>query len=71
MTYAEVQQMIDRVRWLGGSVSFTHPESMPQAVVLIDWGLPLQVIRKTGTMPDILVEAVDEFFVKVENSQAA
>ena len=44
---------------------------MPQAVIIIDWGLPLQVIRKTGTMPDILVEAVDEFFEKVENSQAA
>ena len=48
-----------------------HPESMPQAVIIIDWGLPLQVVRKTGTMPDILVEAIDEFFQKVENSQAA
>ena len=71
MTYAEVQTMIDRVRWMGCSVTFHHPESMPQAVIIIYWGLPLQVVRKTGTMPDILVEAVDEFFVKVENSQAA
>ena len=71
MLYSEVQGMIDSIRWMGGSVSFTHPESMPQAVIIIDWGLPLQVIRKTGTMPDILVEAVDEFFEKVENSQAA
>jgi hypothetical protein len=73
MLYSEIQELISRVRWLGGTVSFVYPESMPQAVVLIDWGLPLQVIRKTGTMPDILVEAVDEFFIKVEseNSQAA
>ena len=71
MLYSEVQAMIDRVRWMGGSVSFTHSESMPQAVIIIDWGLPLQLIRKTGTMPDILIEAVDEFFQKVENSQAA
>ena len=71
MLYSEVQGMIDSIRWMGGSVSFTYPESMPQAVIIIDWGLPLQVIRKTGTMPDILVEAVDEFFEKVENSQAA
>lgn len=71
MTYAEVQTMIDRVRWMGGCVTFHHPESMSQAVIIIDWGLPLQLIRKTGTMPDVLVEAVDEFFQKVENSQAA
>jgi hypothetical protein len=71
MLYSEVQQMIDRVKWMGGSVSFCHPESMSQAVVLIDWGLPLQVIRRTGAMPDILVEAVDEFFQKIENSQSA
>ena len=77
MTYIEVQAIIDRVRWLGGSVNFCYPESMPQAVCLIDWGLPLRIIKKTGVMPDILIQASDEFFkaieeeLKEENSQAA
>lgn len=66
MTYSEVQEIINRINWLGGSVNICHPESMPQSVVLIDWGLPLRKISKTGYMPDILVSAADEFFHRVE-----
>ena len=44
-------------------------ESIPE---LVDFVVQeIQVVRKTGTVPDILVEAIDEFFQKVENSQAA
>lgn len=66
MTYSEVQEIIKRINWLGGSVNICHPESMPQSIVLIDWGLPLRKISKTGYMPDILVSAADEFFHRVE-----
>jgi hypothetical protein len=71
MTYTKAQLLIDSVKQIGDSVSFYYPESMSQAVVIINWGLLLEVIRKTGTMPGILVEAVSEFFQKVEDSQAA
>jgi hypothetical protein len=66
MGYLQIQEMIDRVRWLGGSVNICYPESLPQAVVVIDWGLPLRKVSKTGYMPEILTEAADEFFHRVE-----
>jgi len=66
MTYAEIQTMIDRIRSLGGTVNFCHPESMPQSICLIDWGLPLKKIVKTGYMPEILIQASDEFFKMIE-----
>lgn len=66
MLYSEVQEIIKRVNWLGGTVNLCHPESMPQSVILIDWGIPLRKISKTGYMPDILVEASNEFFKRVE-----
>ena len=67
MGYSQIQEIIDRVRWLGGSVNiFCYPESS-QAVVVIDWGLlPLKKVSKTGYMPEILIEAADEFFHRVE-----
>ena len=66
MGYLQIQEIIDRVRWLGGSINICYPESMSQALVMIDWDLPLQVIKKTGTMPDVLIQAADEFFHRVE-----
>ncbi len=71
MLWESIQEVINRVRWLGGQVDMTFPETMTQSVVSICWGLPLKSIRKTGVMPDVLIEASDEFFKRVQEETEA
>ena len=66
MFWESIQEIINRIRWLGGQIDMTFPETMSCAVVSICWGLPLKSIRKTGVMPDVLIEASDEFFKRVQ-----
>lgn len=70
MPWESIQEIIDRVRWLGGDVSFTFPEQLSKVVIIICWGLPLKSIRRTGVMPDIFIEASDEFFKRVQEETA-
>ena len=66
MTYEEISQIIDKIKWHGGELTIHFPQLMTNAVVLIVWGLPLKSIRMTGMMPDILIEASNKFFERRE-----
>lgn len=66
MKWEELQQIIDRVHWLGGDVDVAFPQHLKQGIVIICWGLPMKKIRKTGIFSEALIEASDEFFHRVE-----
>lgn len=71
MLWEEIQKVVDRVRSLGGDINVIFPEKLSKAVLIITWGLPLKSIRKTGVMPDILIEASSEFFERVQEEMEA